>query len=348
MLQSGKPTADVLAFGGEAAPSQSPNFDDLKAKGYDYDACGTDLIGKLTVRDGQVVTPAGTAYKLLVLPKTPWMTPTVAGYVRDLVKAGAAVLGPKPTQSPSLAGFPACDDEVKKIADTVWNSSNSRVFSGLPVEDALAKLGVGPDCVDAAGGKTPAFIHRHLDDAEVWFVANTETTVYASTVSFRIAGRVPELWDAETGRITDAPRWRTVKDRTEVALELTPSSSVFVVFRRPATVTGSVVQAMTAPATKLPVTAEVVMADQQPVLRAWEGGSYQVAGLDGAARAVTVPALPAALPVEGPWQVTFQENRGAPASATLPQLASLSTHADPGISHFSGQAAYHQHDHHSR
>ena len=342
LLQSGKPTADVLAFGGEAAPSQSPDFEDLKAKGYDYDVCGTDLIGKLTVRDGQVVTPAGTAYKLLVLPKTPWMTPTIAGYVRDLVKVGAAVLGPKPTQSPSLTGFPACDEEVKKIADTVWNSNNSRVFSGLPVVAAMAKLGVGPDCLEVTGGKAPPFIHRSIADAEVWFVANTETTVYASTVSFRIAGRVPELWDAETGRITDAPRWRTTLDRTEVALELTPSSSVFVVFRRPTTVTGSVVQTMTAPATKLPVTAEVAMAAQQPVLRAWEGGIYQIAGADGAARAVTVPARPAALPVDGPWQVTFQAKRGAPASATLPQLASLSTHADPGISHFSGQATYHK------
>ena len=301
LLQSGKPTADVLAFGGEAVPSKSPNFDDLKAKGYDYDVCGTDLIGKLTVRDGQVVTPAGTAYKLLVLPKTSWMTPALARQVRDLVKAGAAVLGTKPTQSPSLTGFPACDDEVKKIADSVWSSNNSRVFSGLPVEDALAKLGVSPDCVDA-NGKAPAFIHRHLDDAEVWFVANTETTDYTGMMSFRIAGRVPELWDAETGRITDAPRWQIVKDRTEVALELTPSSSVFVVFRRPATVNGSLVQTMTAPATQ----------------------------------------LPAALPVEGPWQVTFQEKRGAPASVTLPQLASLSTHADPGIRYFSGQATYHK------
>ena len=341
LLQSGKPTADVLAFGGEAAPSQSPNLDDLKAKGYDYDACGTDLIGKLTVRDGQVVTPAGTAYKLLVLPKTTWMTPALARQVRDLVKAGAAVLGTKPTQSPSLSGYPACDDEVKKIADSVWSSGNSRVFSDLPVEDALAKLGVAPDCVDASG-KAPAFIHRHLDDAEVWFVANGESTVYSSTLSFRIAGRVPELWDAESGRITDAPRWRTNKDRTEVALELTPSSSVFVVFRRPTRVTGSVVQSITGPATKLPVSAAVEVADQKPVLRAWEGGNYQFTGLDGAARAITVPALPAALPVDGPWQVAFQAKRGAPASATLPQLASLTANADPGISHFSGQATYHK------
>ena len=133
-------------------------------------------------------------------------------------------------------------------------------------------------------------------------MANTETTDYTGMMSFRIAGRVPELWDAETGRITDAPRWQIVKDRTEVALELTPSSSVFVVFRRPATVNGSLVQTMTAPATQ----------------------------------------LPAALPVEGPWQVTFQEKRGAPASVTLPQLASLSTHADPGIRYFSGQATYHK------
>ena len=343
LLQSGKPVADVLAFGGEAAPSFSPEFKDLKAKGYDYDACGTDLIGKLTVRDGQVVTPAGTAYKLLVLPNTTWMTPTVAGYVRNLVQAGAAVLGPKPTQSPSLSGYPACDEQLRTIADEVWNNAGkNRVFTDMPVEEALAKLGVGPDCIDPASGVTLPFIHRRIADAEMWFVANPEGGTQPKTLSFRVAGRVPELWDAETGMIGDAPRWRSVKERTEVHLDLSQSSSIFVIFRRPTSLTGSAVQTLAAPTTSLPVAARIIVADNQPALQVWEGGSYQITGLDGAARAVAVPSLRAGLPVDGPWQVTFQDKRGAPSSASLPQLASLSTHADTGIRHFSGQATYHK------
>ena len=46
------------------------------------------------------------------------------------------------------------------------------------------------------------------------------------------------------------------------------------------------------------------------------------------------------LTVSGPWQVSFQEHRGAPASATYEQLASLAESADPGIKYFSGTATY--------
>ena len=49
LLQQGQPVADMLFFGGEAAPNGNVHRPDLKAKGYDYDACGTDLMPALTV-----------------------------------------------------------------------------------------------------------------------------------------------------------------------------------------------------------------------------------------------------------------------------------------------------------
>ena len=49
--------------------------------------------------------------------------------VRELVEAGAKVIGPKPEKSPSLANYPACDAEVAKIADEVWGiESGERKF----------------------------------------------------------------------------------------------------------------------------------------------------------------------------------------------------------------------------
>ncbi|MFQ8805842.1 MAG: glycosylhydrolase-like jelly roll fold domain-containing protein [Alistipes indistinctus] len=52
------------------------------------------------------------------------------------------------------------------------------------------------------------------------------------------------------------------------------------------------------------------------------------------------PKLETALEVKGPWQVHFQEGRGAPAEATFPTLTDWSRHADPGIRYFSGIADY--------
>ncbi|MGN7514807.1 MAG: glycosyl hydrolase [Allomuricauda sp.] len=44
--------------------------------------------------------------------------------------------------------------------------------------------------------------------------------------------------------------------------------------------------------------------------------------------------------VDGPWEVTFQENRGAPSSATFEALKSWTENEDDGIKYFSGTATY--------
>ncbi|EAR14584.1 glycosyl hydrolase [Robiginitalea biformata] len=46
--------------------------------------------------------------------------------------------------------------------------------------------------------------------------------------------------------------------------------------------------------------------------------------------------------LQGPWEVTFEEGRGASGSITLESLASLSEHADDGVKYFSGTATYTQ------
>jgi len=60
------------------------------------------------------------SYRLLVLPERETMTPALLRKVRDLAAAGATVIGPRPRKSPSLAGYPACDAEVKALAAELW------------------------------------------------------------------------------------------------------------------------------------------------------------------------------------------------------------------------------------
>jgi hypothetical protein len=50
------------------------------------------------------------------------------------------------------------------------------------------------------------------------------------------------------------------------------------------------------------------------------------------------PAEPVRL--TGPWQVSFQSKRGAPATATFDRLIPLNEHSDPGIRYFSGTAVW--------
>ncbi len=58
------------------------------------------------------------------------------------------------------------------------------------------------------------------------------------------------------------------------------------------------------------------------------------------ARMVAEKTATVAGSMEGEWAVAFQRERGAPPGVTLPFLASLSGHNDPGVKYFSGTAAY--------
>ena len=251
LLQQGRFAADVLVFAGEASPNGMVHREDLKSAGYDYDVCSSDLIASLGVKDGFVTTPVGPSgsgpamsYRLLILPDTIWMTPKVARKIRELVKGGATVLGQKPERSPSLQDFPACDAEVRKIADEVWGTEGlkaagehafgaGRVMWNRDARTILAAM-VKPDfqAVDAAGIK---YIHRTSSDVEIYFVSNQEPKGRSVECLFRVSGRQPELWHADTGVIEPASLWCVKDGRTAVTLDLDAEESVFVVFRHPAT-----------------------------------------------------------------------------------------------------------------
>lgn len=241
LLQQGRCVADVLYFAGEASPNGSPFHPELKAKGYDYDTCGTDMIPKLGVKNGCITTPAGGRYALLVLPDSTWMTPALARKVSDLAKAGAKVVGPKPTKSPSLANHPACDEEVAKIGKDAWktNLDGTEVGNGFVIADGLGdqiidKIGLKPDCEALSGAAQPSFIHRATDEADIYFVSNQQPFGVTFDCAFRVTGRLPELWDAETNTTQPAPMWRVENGRTVVTLNLNQAGSVFVVFRQKA------------------------------------------------------------------------------------------------------------------
>ncbi len=46
------------------------------------------------------------------------------------------------------------------------------------------------------------------------------------------------------------------------------------------------------------------------------------------------------LTLEGPWNLEFEKNRGAPENVVLQELQSWREHQDPGIRYFSGRATY--------
>ena len=249
LLQQGLFAADVLFYNGDACPNfVSPkHIDPSLGPGYDYDVCNTEvLLKRLAVKDGRIILPDGMSYRMLVLPESTTLPVVVVRKLKELIAAGMTVVGPKPDRAPGLLDYPQCDQKVQSLAAEVWGECDGkavkehmvgegRVVWGLTPREILERAGVKPD-FSYAGGLPDAFvdwIHRGAWGTEIYFLANRRSRVESVTCTFRVAGKMPELWDPVTGKTRDASSYVIADGLTSVPVEFQPNGSMFVIFRRP-------------------------------------------------------------------------------------------------------------------
>jgi hypothetical protein len=249
LLQQGRAVADAAYFTGESAPVEVRAGNPALPAGYDYDAINADvLMNQTTVKNGRITLASGASYAVLILPPGDAdMTPQMLQRIGELVRAGATVVGPRPKHSPSLADFPTCDARVKKLADELWGKCDGtnvlenadgkgRVVWGKSLADVFAEQNMKPDFefTGVAASTRLACAHRVAGEADIYFVSNQRRQFDSAECTFRVSGKVPELWHPDTGMIETAPVWSAQAGRTTVPLDFDPAGSMFVIFRNAA------------------------------------------------------------------------------------------------------------------
>lgn len=240
LLQQGRAVADVAYFCGQNSPVFDRKNKPPIPPGYYFDDINADLLlYHARVVQGRIVLDSGASYAVLVLPASdPEMTPELLQKLRDMVRDGATILGSRPTHSPSLQRFPDCDAQVRALAEELWGDidgkkitehrlGKGRVVFGKDLKIVLTDLQVAPDCLLSDSFE---FIHRSLDNADAYFVANSADKPIRQECSFRVSRKIPELWHPDTGVMEEAPNYRVESDRVVVTVEFDPRGSVFVVF----------------------------------------------------------------------------------------------------------------------
>ena len=250
LLQQGRAVADAAYFTGESAPVEMREGDPALPPGYDYDAVNADvLLHGAKIKQGRLTLASGASYAALILPPHDAnLTPPVLRRLRALVRDGATVVGPRPEHSPSLTDFPRCDAQVKKLAGELWGpcdgqqvlentDGKGRIIWGKSLADVFAAQNLKPDFEVAGTGSRSRlnYAHRRAGDTDIYFVSNQRRQFDSADCTFRVDGRLPELWHPDTGRREIAPVWQADAGRTTVHLDLDPAGSVFVIFRQPAT-----------------------------------------------------------------------------------------------------------------
>ncbi len=304
MLQQGRFVADILYYYGEDSNitalfgEKGPDV----PEGYALDYASSDVVlNRIGVANGRITTTTGMSYRVLVVDDNAVHMPlNVLKKIRDLVNAGAIVVGPKPTDSPSNSDNQA---EFKTIADQLWGSGKGtrkvgkgQVFAGQSAAAVLKALQIAPDFeyTKPQGDTSVAFVHRKISDGDIYFVHNRKNRAENVEATFRVAGKAPELWHADTGEIEPAA-YRVADGRTTVSLKLDPADAVFIVFRKAGSAQGRTLPRVTQKAVGT---------------------------------------------IDGSWTVAFQPNRDAPASITLDKLSAWNDSSDPGVKYFSGTATY--------
>ncbi len=250
MLQAGQPVADVAYFIGEDAPKMAGIRKPELPPGRDFDYINAEVIEKnLAVSNGKLTLPSGLNYRVLVLPESSTMRPEVLKKIRDLIKAGATVLGTPPARSPSMEDFPRCDERVRELAREIWGDSNptvpgerqlgkGKIVWGKNLDEVFDSLDSKPDFESSIPLR---FKHRCDGDTDIYFVANPKSETVTANIALRATGRVPELWWPDSGRMERAAVFDEADGRLRMPVTLGPNGSVFVVLRRKAATAPSVV-----------------------------------------------------------------------------------------------------------
>ena len=259
MLQQGSYVADVAYLYGEGAPAVVPFWKAIlpaPPTHYGFDYVNDDvLLHHATVRGNRLQLDGQMSYRLLVLPADMrMMTLELVRKLDALVESGLTLLAPRPQSSPSFSDRNSAR-EFERLVMRLWGPKSAsssghavgkgRVFESGEIEPLLKQLtvaedvkhttatNVGPELARpmpiGASDEDLVWLHRHTEEDEIYFLATQKKHAFDTTVTFRVANRLPSAWNPMTGERGPLD-YSTRNGVTTIPLHFEAEGSVFIVF----------------------------------------------------------------------------------------------------------------------
>jgi hypothetical protein len=328
LLQQGRGVADLLYLSPEGSPhvfvppSSAIVGDTIgDRKAYNFDGIAPSQLMKAFVKNNKITFPSGATYELMALPSYETMTPVLLQKIEELISQGATVVGNPPLRSPSLSNYPACDVQVRALADKIWGKTAlpemlvhrkyglGTIIWGKPILTHADKLYPNYELTakilnanaiseDFTIDAPIRYTHRTSDDWDIYFISNTSNRSVAANGNFRSNKGAPELWNAINGKTIQPKQFSTQHGITQIPIKLDPYESAFIIFSKENT---------------------------------WKADQMATASKEE-----TVQTL------NGTWKVNFDENWGGPKEIMTDSLFDWSKSTVDGIKYYSGSATYHQ------
>ncbi|WP_182867466.1 glycosyl hydrolase [Rhodopirellula sp. JC639] len=377
MLEQGHPVADVLWYLGDDI-DHKPRQDSPFPEGYHFDYVNQDvLLSRLGVDDGDLVIPEGTRWRVLWLAPEQCrrLTPQTLQRVKELLHAGATVIGPAPDMNPSLSGGNEANADFKRLVDELWGNGTAiegdrkigqgRLLWGESLPQSLQRLGIAPD---VRGTLSERWCHRRVDDVDIYFLAGCRTQAVDATLEFRATGK-PEFWNPIDGNRKPAPVYQRTDSGTAIPIRLPAAGSTFVVFR-PETSSRVPIERVSRNSEALLDATDTARVDNTPrypafgidrygitqpwvppqpptiefdctaeSLIAYQNGTYQIDRTDGSTESVSVGDADS-ISLDGRWELRFPDGWETPKQISLQGSQPWSEMDDVTVRHFSGTATY--------
>jgi len=343
----------------------------LVANGYDFDPVNDDVLQNLARVENGHIKVGDLSYRFLILPSTTAVPVDTMEFMRQFALGGGVVIALEelPSASVGLRNYKENDRRVRqavtelfgadgkgqnlpgggrtyhlqgyKIAEPPLDPTFQPPYAPTPaLQGARAELiriirnHLPPDFVLEGNRQSDGltFIHRRVDEHDVYFLTNLQPLQSRVSVTFRVSGKIPEEFNPMTGRVSPVYVYRQSQAGVEVPLDLPPYASTCILFRR-----GS---------------AELHVVETN-LKKVTEANSQQVNGVvtnNGLARVTVMEAgktrsaevqvsdLPEPSPVSGAWQMVLEAYGFERFERKVSQLASWTE--DPRTQHFSGTGRY--------
>ena len=245
LLQKGLPVVDCIFFVGDQYP-QARKYPILKELPFGFRAnpCNLDMLkNQATIIDGKLSFGGMQQFALLALPERDSMELETLQILKKLVNDGLVLLGPAPTRMLGAVEISKEQEAFDKLVLELWGDDTKnatgdrkvgkgRVLWGRNVGDVLGNLDVTPDLASTTASPTDImYIHKRTQNEDIYFVFNQTEKVVTTELQFRVTGKQPEIWQAQTGEIKEQPIYVVEGNQTRIPVTFKPSESFFVVFR---------------------------------------------------------------------------------------------------------------------
>jgi len=233
----------------------------LVANGYDFDIVNDDLLQHRAKFQGGKVDINGYSYRVLRLPAAKVLPIETARAINEFAKSGGTViaLDELPSASAGLNNAADNDRELTQIVTSLFTGKTKAVFlpdykivtppfvptqqvpfkPTTPLNEqqhnllALLEKVTPPDFSLAGRAQSDGltFIHKRINELDVYFVTNLQPNRIVTDVTFRVSGKTPQRWNALTASTgEEVLGYRVDAKGTTIPLDFEPWESAFFIF----------------------------------------------------------------------------------------------------------------------